>query len=261
MPDPQYRQVNYSLVAREFNARPNPKCNNFISIKQIMKRSLLLLPMFLLGLYACSQQLSHIQFAAGATLSSFSFTTDQQVIIKVSEDGKVLEWGTEWEPWRYNYQPGKLIPYMGRVDHYGPQYDSVLRGKVRSIGTTILDYYGSSETSTKAGKLRSIGSVSLDYYTSFDNAAFQGKLRSAGYIALNYYPSSENEAFRGKLKSVGNSSITWYSTFDDKLIKGKVKSIDGLTYTWYTSYETRYGGGMKSGAITRKLNGVTYIVM
>jgi hypothetical protein len=227
-----------------------------------MIRIFLLLPLFLLARHTQAQELSHIHFIQGTTLSSFFFTTDQQVIIKISPEGNVLEWGMEWEPWRYNYQPGKLLPYMGRVAYYGSEADSVSKGKVKTIGTTMFSYYPASETPAKAGKLRSIGSVALDYYSSYDNAALSGKLRSAGHKQFNYYYAHENEAFRGKLKTVGTSTITYYSTFDDKLIKGKVKSIDGISYGWYTSYESRYGGGgLKSGTITRKINGVTYIVM
>ncbi|HEV7779679.1 MAG TPA: hypothetical protein VGO58_00355 [Chitinophagaceae bacterium] len=224
-------------------------------------RILFSLSLLLLVSVTHAQALSHIQFSGGITLSSFGFTTDQQVIIKISENGKVLEWGTEWEPWRYGYQPGKLLPYMARVSYYGFESDSISNGKVKMIGTTTLSYYGSSDAKEKAGKLKSVGNVSLDYYSNYENAAFTGKLKSAAYTLFNYYSSYENEAFQGKLKSAGNSTITYYSTFDDKLVKGKVKSIDGVTYTWYTSYETRYGGGMKSGSVTIKINGVTYVIM
>ncbi len=224
-------------------------------------RILFSLPLLLLTCFTNAQELSHIQFSAGATVSSIAFTTDQQVIIKISEDGRVIEWGTEMEPWRYTYQPGKLLPYMGRVSYYGSESDSIARGKVKMIGTTLLSYYSASETNAKAGKLRSVGNTSLDYYSNYENAALTGKLKSAGNTIFNYYYSYENEAFRGKLKLAGSTTITYYSTFDDKLIKGKVKSIDGTIYTWYASYETRYSGGMKSGHLSRKINGVTYIIM
>jgi len=219
------------------------------------------LPLLLLACLTNAQELSHIQFSGGATVSSLSFTTDQQIIIKISEDGKVLEWGTEMEPFRYNYQPGKLLPYMGRVAYYGSEADSISKGKVKMIGTTLLSYYSASETNAKAGKLKSIGSTSLDYYSNYENAALTGKLKFAGNTLFNYYSSFENEAFRGKLKSAGKTTIAYYSTFDDKLIKGKVKSIDGTMYAWYASYETRYSGGLKSGHLSRKINGVTYIIM
>jgi hypothetical protein len=227
-----------------------------------MKRSFLILPLLLLAVCTYSQQLNQVSFSGGATLSSFSFITDQKVIIKISEDGKVLEWGTDPGPGRYYSYPGKLQPYMGRVDYYGAaDYDVALRGKVKSIGTCMLNYYGSGETTEKIGKLKSVGSVALDYYSNFENQAMKGKLKSAGYTSFEYYSSSENEAFRGKLKSVGNTAITYYSTFDDKLIKGKLKSIGSSAYTWYSSHDSQgYQGALKSGPMTQNINGVTYIV-
>jgi len=227
-----------------------------------MSRLFLPIPFLLLALCSYSQELSHVTFSGGTTLSSFSFRTDQQVIIKISEDGKVFEWGTEWEPRRYNYYPGKLQPYMGRVEYYGPEYDSIVRGKVKSIGTCSLTYYGSYEEDTKIGKLRSIGTLTLDYYTNYENSAFKGKLRSAGYTLFSYYSSSGNEAFRGKLKSVGNNPITYYSTFDDKVLQGMIKSIGRFTYTWYSSNKgSVFQDPMKSGSLTQNISGVTYIVM
>src|SRR5258705_1323567 len=118
----------------------------------------------LVTLYTYSQELSHVIFTNGATLASFSFVTDQQVYIKISEEGKVLEWGNEMDHRHYNYYPGKLEPYMGRVDYYGPEADSISRGKIKSIGTCLLTYYGAYETEAKKGKLRTIGRVILDYY-------------------------------------------------------------------------------------------------
>lgn len=226
-----------------------------------MKKRLLLIPILFLTLVNYSQELSQVTFSWGTTVSSYSFTTDQGVIIKITEDGKVLEWGTDPGPGRYYNYPGQLRPYTGRVEYYGSQYDSAYKGKVKNIGTCTLTYFGSFETETNIGKIKSIGSVSLDYYTKYENLDNKGKLKSAGYILLDYYSSFENEAFRSKLKSVGNNSITYYSSFDDKLIKGKVKSIGMFNYTWYTSHDRReYGGGLKSGSVTQNIGGVTYLI-
>jgi hypothetical protein len=225
-----------------------------------MTRILFSMLLFLFSTGSHSQQLSHIHFTKGETVAALFFSTDQQIIIKVSLDGKVLEWGTEWEQTRFNYQPGKLLPYMGRVSYYGNEADSVSKGKVKGIGTATLTYYPGSEIAAKAGKLKSIGNISLDYYSAYDNAALTGKIKSAGNTVFSYYASHENEAFRGKLKSAGTSNIIYYSSFDDKQIKGRVKNIDGVNYNWYTSYESRFGAGLKSGAINWLINGVTYIV-
>jgi len=207
-----------------------------------------------------AQLLTQVSFSEGTSLSSFSFLTDQKVVIRISAEGNVVEWGTDPGVGRYNYYTGKLQPFMGRVDNYpATSYDSVLRGKVKSIGTCALTYYGSSEPETKRGKIKSIGSLQLDYfsYESMDN---KGKLKLAGTTQFNYYPSVENDAFRGKLKSVGNTVINWYSSFEDKLIKGKIKSIGSFNYTWYSSHDLNGYGGLKSGALTQLVNGITYII-
>jgi hypothetical protein len=219
------------------------------------------LPLLFLALCTHSQELTHVAFSGASTLSSIAFTTDQQVIVKVTADGKVLEWGTEWDPRRYNYTPGKLEPFMGRVDYYGQEApDSSLRGKVKSIGTCILTYYGSYDIETKRGKLKSIGHTMLDYYSNYENEAYRGKIQTAGSILFTYFGSYENEAIQGKLKSVNNTQIVYYSTFDDKSIKGKLKSIGMYNYIWYTSND-QYRGALKSGLLKPNVNGVTYYIM
>jgi hypothetical protein len=227
-----------------------------------MNRFFLSILLLLTAICTYSQELSQVIFSGGTTLSAYSFITDQKVVIRISEDGKLIEWGMDPGTGRFNYYTGKLQPYMGRVDYYGQsEYDSLLRGKVKSIGTCTLNYYGSAETKEKTGKVKSIGNVALDYFNNYENVAIKGKLKSAGYILFDYYSSFENEAFRGKLKSAGNTPITYYSTFDDKLIKGKLKSIGSFNYTWYTSHDRReFQGGLKSGPMTQNINGVTYVI-
>lgn len=216
----------------------------------------------LLTFISWSQQLSQVSFAGASTLSYFTFITDQDILIRVSDDGRLMEWGTELRSDRnMNYYAPKLQPFMGRVDYYGPETaDSVIRGKVKSIGTCMITYYGAYEKDGKPGKLKSIGSMGLDYYTQFDNAAFRGKLRFAGTLVLEYFASIENEAFRGKLKSVGNTKIQYFSTFDDKVLRGKIKSIGAVTYDWGTSLDPRQKGALKSGNYRQNINGVVYIL-
>ncbi len=215
------------------------------------------IPFLLLASCTYSQQLSQVTFSGGANLSYISFLVDQNVLIRITEDGKVIEWGIEWLSQRSDYYAPKLQPYMGKVDYYGPESDSVFRGKVKSIGTCVLTYYGHYETDPKVGKIRSVGTVALDYYTNFDNTVLKGKLRFVGNLVLEYYSSFDDEAFRGKLKSIGNTPITYYSTFD-KLIKGKIKSIGTVAYTWYSSFDLR--SGLKSGLYRQNIGGVTYIL-
>ncbi len=227
-----------------------------------MKRLLLPLSFLLFTVFTYSQELSQVTFSGGASFSSFSFTTDQQIIIKISDDGKVLEWGNQQEAGRYYNNPGKLQAYMGRVDYYGSEADSISKGKVKSVGTCFFTYYGAFEMPEKRGKIKSIGRVTLDYYTNFENLAFKGKLKFAGNTLFSYFSSHENEAFVGKLKTVANTSLSYYSTFDDKLIKGKIKSIGAYNYVWFSSFDSRnYQGGLKSGTLAQNVNGVIYIIM
>jgi len=225
-----------------------------------MKRITLLISLLFIAAGTYSQELSHVTFSGGATLSFFSFRTDQEIIIRISEDGKVQEWGTDPGPGRYYYDQRKLQPYLGRVEYYGQEYDSVFRGKIRSIGTCLFTYYDKYETASKIGKLKTIGRIAVDYYDNYEDAAYKGKIKYAGPVLFGYYSSFENEAFRGKLRSVNNNSITYYSTFDEKASIGKLKNIGGFEYIWYPSYD-RYRGGLKSGSVTQVINNITYTIM
>jgi len=209
-----------------------------------------------------SHQSRQVTFSDAANLSYLSLVTDQGVLIRITTDGKLLEFGTELQSQRSNnYYAPKLQPYIGRVDYYGSESDSAFRSKVKSIGTCAITYYSHYEEATKAGKLKSIGTLMLDYYSNYDNAALKGKLRFLGSLILEYYSSLDDEAVRGKLKSVGNTPITYYSTFDDKLIKGKIKSIGTLAYTWYTSFDKpEFRGAMKTGSYRMNVGSVTYIL-
>ena len=210
-----------------------------------MKKIIFIAYLFLLASNSYSQDLSEIKFSNASTLSFFSFLTDQKIVIRVSPDGKITEWGNIWEKGYYNYQPGKLQEYMGRVEYYGTEADSINRGKVKNIGT----------------KVKSIGRTYLDYYTNFDNDASEGKLKSAGNTMFAYYNSFDNIAVKGKLKSVGANQINYYNSFDDKKIQGKVKSIGSVNYVWYNSNDRReYQGSLKSGSIEQVINGVKYIM-
>lgn len=227
-----------------------------------MKKLFLLIYLGLINLSLYAQQLSQVTFANGSTLSSLAFMTDQNVLIRISEEGKVLEWGIEIQSnQNANYYAPNLQPFMGRIDYYGPESDSVFRGKVKTIGTCLLTYYGQYEPDNKIGKLRSVGIVSLDYYTNYDHATQKGKIRNIGNLILDYYSSFENEGSKGKLKKIGSSAISYYSSFDDKMIRGKIKSIGSVSYQWYTSLDRLgYGGGLKTGSFRQNISGITYII-
>lgn len=227
-----------------------------------MRTFLAIVMLVLSGTCIRSQQLSQITFPDASNLSYFSFLVDQTVLIRMTDEGKILEWGTEMQSMRSsNYYDPKLQPYIGRVEYYAQDADSAFRGKVKSIGTCSITYYAHFEEPTKIGKVKSLGTLSMDYYSNFDNAAFRGKLRFAGSLVLEYYPSLADESCKGKLKTVGSTPITYYSTFDDKLIKGKIKAIGTVSYTWYTSYDrSELRGAMKTGSYRLPVGSVTYIL-
>ena len=227
-----------------------------------MKKAFSFIILLFLWCRTYSQELSQVTFSGGATLTSMAFLADREVLIRISEEGKITEWGIEVQSLRSNnYYAPRLQPYMGRIEYYGAEADSVNRGKVKSIGTCTITYYGQYETAEKIGKLKSVGIISLDYYSSYENNTLKGKIRLIGGQMLQYYYSFEDEAYKGKLKSIGSTAITYYSSFDDKFIKGKIKSIGGISYKWYTSTDRiGYGGGLKSGAFRQNISGVTYIL-
>jgi hypothetical protein len=225
-----------------------------------LKRTLLASSFLFIGSAAFSQELTHVFFSMGANFSSFSFRTDQGVIIRISDDGKLLEWGTDPGPGRYYNDPRRLQPYLGRVEYFGQDYDSLLRGKIKSIGTCTFTYYDKYETASKSGKLKTIGRSQVDYYDKYDDVSIRGKIKLLGSVMLSFYSSFDNEAFRGKLKSVKNIPVTFYSSFDDKALRGKLKSIGNYDYFWYASYD-RYQGGLKSGVVSPEINGITFYIM
>lgn len=207
------------------------------------------------------QQLGQITFSNGGSFSYFSFMTDQGVLIRVSADGKILEWGTEALAGRSNYYDRKLQPFMGRIDYYGPKDDSVFRGKVKSIGTCFFTYYDERQIKSKAGKIRTIGNQLLDYFEEYEDKMLQGRIKTAGALSIDYYRSHENESYRGKIKQVGSLPITYYSVFDDKINAGKLKSVGSVQYQWYSLADrSDMRGGLKSNNYRQVISGITFIL-
>jgi len=224
-----------------------------------MKRYLFSTALLFFSSLVFSQKLSQVSLAGG--LSYFTIYSDPGVSIRISPDGKILEYGTELVSDRGGYYAPKLQPYLGRLEYYGPQADSAFRGKVKSIGTSSITYYGSYETEFKAGKLRSIGTLTLDYYTNYDNAALRGKLRFIGSLILEYYPSIDDEAVRGKLKSIGSTPLKYYSSFDDRYLRGKIKSIGTVAIDYYTAMDrAELRGQLRSGFYRPNVGGITFIL-
>ena len=223
---------------------------------------------FLLTLLLCagfvvrSQELAQVSFSGGSSLSYFSLLTDREVLIRISSEGRILEWGIEVQSIRSGdyYAPG-LQPYAGRVEYYGPEADSVSRGKVKSIGSSVITYFQAWETKDKVGKIRSAGRLFFDYYSTYDNKVLFGKIKMLGNLQLDYYSTFDDPAFQGKLRSVGSTAITYYSSFDDKFIRGKLRTIGAVNYNWYTSLDRQgSGGALKSGPLRQNTAGIVYIV-
>lgn len=214
---------------------------------------------FLLSINVYSQRLNQVSFLNGGTLAYFSFSTDQGALIRVSQDGKLLEWGREVVSDRGNYYAPKLQPFDARTEYFDAQSDSAFRGKVKSIGICFITYYGANEEENKRGKLKTIGTLNLDYYSKYDEKSLQGKLKTIGNLAVEYYRQFENEAFRGKLKSIGSVPISYYSAFDDKYNAGKLKNVGAVSYSWYSEYD-RAKGSLKTNNYRQVISGITYIL-
>lgn len=208
---------------------------------------------------AHAQELHQVSFLRGDNLSYFTVRTEQDVLIRIAADGKVLEWGIEVQADWGNYYAPRLQPFMGRVEYYGPESDSAYRGKVKSIGTCFATYYTSYEEEGRRGKLRSLGTLNFDYYSTYDEKSLKGNLKQLGSFSLEYYRSYENEAYRGKLKAIGNMPITYYSAFDDKYNAGKLKSVGPANYVWYSQYD-QARGGLKTNNYRQAVGGLTIVL-
>jgi hypothetical protein len=226
-----------------------------------MKKFIAFILILIIQRQAHSQHLSQVGFSGASNLAYFAFKTDQDVLIRVSDNGQLLEWGKEVFSLRGNFYHPSLQPFMGRIDYYGPEADSIFRGKIKSIGTCTITYYAAYETAEKAGKLRSIGYIILDYYSQYDDKLLRGKLKFLGNKLIEYYTSFGDESLRGKLKAIGNVEITYYSVFDDRINKGKLKSIGGVRYEWYSNFDrSDMRGSLKTGNYRQNIGGITYLL-
>lgn len=235
-------------------------CNIFRDTMSI--RNILFIYLALLSKIAFTQDLAQVTFTGGSTISYFTLITDGDVLIRISPEGKIVEWGTEIQSYRnsFYYSP-KLQPYMGRVEYYGLEADSISKGKIKTIGNCQFTYYGEYDDVAKRGKLRTAGRNVFDYYSSYDMKDVQGRLKILDARQIQYYSSIDDISFRNKIRSIGSTSITYYSSFDDKAIKGKVKSIGPISYSWYTSLDVNFGpGSLKYNNFRQNIGGITYII-
>ena len=208
------------------------------------------------------QRLSQITLTNNGNADIISYLTDDGVFINLTKDGKVIDWGIEPKTVHYNNYPGRLDPYMGRIEYFATTDNEDSRGKVKYIGRTAFTYYTTGENELFKGKVKSIGTNYFDYYDSFSDEILKGKIKNAGSSVFSYYSSFDNEAYRGKIKSVGTSNLTYYSSFDDKAFRGKIKSIDNQKFAYYSSFDRpEYQGSMKGGfQMQYIINNIKYIL-
>ncbi|MEP7143484.1 MAG: hypothetical protein ABI707_11470 [Ferruginibacter sp.] len=206
------------------------------------------------------QRLTQITLTNGNS-DIITFITEDAVIINITTDGKIIDWGVAYNGSRFNNYPGRLEKYMGRTVYYTENDNEAWRGKVKYIGRTAFTYYSSYENELFKGKVKGIGTTLVDYYNSYDDAVFKGRIKNAGLISFSYYSSFENEAYKGKFKNVGTSVLTYYSSYDDKAYKGKIKSIDSHIFSYYSSFDRpEYRGAMKGFQMEYFINGIKYLL-
>lgn len=173
-----------------------------------MKKKFLIIVCTIICFSGTAQQLSQVTFSGGANFAWFSLLTNQNVLIRISANGKILEYGTE-ERSLYNkdYFAQKLISWSGSVTYYEQNTDSAYRGKIKNIGTCFFTYYSVHDYPEKAGKIKSAGNLSFDYYEKYQDALTAGKVKNIGTNTISYYTSYDNEAFKGKIKMIAQTPI------------------------------------------------------
>ena len=227
-----------------------------------MKRIYFIIALFVLFYHSYSQQLRQVAFTENFDLGSFSLVTNQNILIRISSDGQIMEAGTEEQAlYNRNYFAPKLRPYQGNVGYFDDRSDSAFKGKIKNIGACFFTYYSSKDYPERAGKIKSAGSLFFDYYRNYEDVSIAGRLKNIGTNAIAYFTSLDDEVLKGKLKIVGITPITYYSSFDNVLLKGKLKSIGPYHCEWATVFS---GGQsivtLKSGYQRQLINGITYIL-
>ena len=223
------------------------------------KLYLILIFTFLLA-PAFAQNLAQITIDNRGKQDILTFLVDEFVVVNITKDGKIIDWGTEYTSPQTGVYP-KLEKYMGREEYYPSTDNEAYRGKVKYIGRTLFIYYTSDDNEALKGKVKMIGTNLLDYYTEYDDAAFKGYLRNAGPVSFTYYGSYNDEFYKGKIKSIGSTMVSYYGAIDDKAYRGKVKSIDRNLFTYYSSFDRReFSGSMKTGSPMISSGSIKYII-
>ncbi len=209
---------------------------------------------------AFTQKLAQITIDNRGNTDIVTFLVDEVVVVNMTKDGKIIDWGTEYTTVRTGIYP-KLEKYMGREEYYPSTDNDAYRGKIKYIGRTLITYYSSDDNDALKGKVKTIGTILFDYYKDYDNEAFKGNIRNAGSVPFTYYSSFDDASYKGRIKSVGGTAVAYYGSIDDKAYRGKVKNVDRNVFTYYSSYERKeFSGIMKTGTQILSSGGVKYII-
>ena len=151
----------------------------------MIKLYLVMVSTFLLT-HGFAQKLAQIAIDNRSNSAMISFLVDETVLVNMSKDGNIIDWGIEYNTVRNGMYPGRLLKYMGREEYYSSSDNEAYRGKVKYIGRTLITYYSSYENEEFRGRVKTIGPNFLDYYASYENNAFKGNLKNAGAISFTY---------------------------------------------------------------------------
>ncbi len=209
---------------------------------------------------ASAQNLAQITIGSRGNQDIITFLVDEAVVVNITKDGKITDWGIERTYQRTGIYP-ILEKYMGKEEYYPSTDNEAYRGKVKYIGRTLFTYYTSNDNEALKGKVKTIGTNILDYYRDYDDAAFKGNLKNAGPVTFTYYSSFDDESYKGKIKSVGSIALAYYGSIDDKAYRGKIKNVDRNLFTYYSSYDRKeYSGMMKTGSSIISSGGLKFII-
>ena len=96
-----------------------------------MKKLSFTMSFILLLTSAFAQRLTQITLTNSVSSDIISFLVDETVIVNMSKDGKIIDWGVENNNLRPNNYPGKLDKYMGLEEYYPSTENESYRGKVK----------------------------------------------------------------------------------------------------------------------------------
>ncbi len=227
----------------------------------VMKKAILAVIFSLSVFISSAQRIYKVTLADNGNSTITTVALDENVVINISQDGNLTEWGVD----RYfgrtdNNINRKLDPYTGRIEYYTENDNEAFKGKIKFIGKTLITYYATFDNPVFSGRIKSIGNQKFEYYSNYDEVASQGKIKQLGQQTFTYYSSFDNEAYKGKLKAVGSVGVTYYSSVEDKAFAGKVKSVGGSQFVYYSSQDPQkpLRGMLKTGRQLQTLNGIIF---